>query len=140
MGAYDAESADPGHTKSALFLHLGYFVLVDVCMLPFMAYATALPLCDSLPWFRGMFVVFTLFSWLLGGLAMRVAIAMLQPYEPPILGMRVWSSTKLRTSWKAMSGGWGFVFLSTLCFVAPLVVADVFEVKEMFFLPPSWTC
>ena len=108
-------------------------VAMEIWWRPFTAYVRALPLCESLPWLRGMVVAFALFSLLVGGIAARACLLTLRSGQSPFPSAWVWSRTQVRTGWKAKLAGYIFGVLATACLAAPLV--GLYYARVIFFEP-----
>lgn len=142
MEARYVEPTFAGRTKLALCVLVGFLLSIsmDLWWSSFMTFVKGLPLCESLPWLRGIFLGFTLLSWLAYASAARAGILTLRSGEFPFPGAWVWSRTKVKTGWRAAIDGWVFVFLGVVCFVGPFAVGYAFEVNVIFCFPSSCLC
>jgi hypothetical protein len=142
MDAQFVEPTRAGRIKLAMFVLAG--LLVSAAMHtwwhPFMGYVQSLPICEQLPWLRGIVLTFIAISWLVGIAAVRAARLTLVSGQSPFPGAWVWSRTKLRTGWKARLDGCAFALYSTICFAGPVVAAYGLKAHEIFCHPASCGC
>ncbi len=107
---------------------------------PFMDYVRSLPLCEGLPWLRGILIAFCLGSWLLSLVLLRASVLTFRSGQTPFPSAWVWSRTRVRTGWFAQFSGAGFAALALVLAASPVVVGYIFQAHAIFCMPASCGC
>ena len=107
---------------------------------PFMVYVKSLSTCASLPWLRGIAVMFTLLSFAVAAIFARAGYLTLKYHQTPFPGAWIWSRTKIKRGFVAVATGWGGAVFAAIFAIVPPVVWYVFKVNILFCVPESCGC
>ncbi len=108
---------------------------------PFMNYVRSLPLCDGLPWLRGILVTFLLAFWLLALLLARTSVLTFRSGQTPLPSAWVWSRTKVHTGRIARLTAAMYALLALTLTAAPVVAAYLLQAHLIFLcLPEACSC
>lgn len=121
-------------------LGLFLWLAMELWWEPFMAYVKDLPLCESLPWLRGVTLGFVAIFWLAGLSAARASGLILTSGQSPFPNAWVWTRTPVRTGWRARLDGYAAGLIAAACFFGPLAVAYLAKVQFIFCIPESCGC
>jgi len=113
---------------------------MDLWWHPFMDYVRSLPLCEGLPWLRGILLTFFLLFWLLSLLLVRASVLTFRSGQTPFPSAWVWSRTKVRTGRTAQLSGAVFAVLALALAAAPVVAAYLLQAHLIFCVPESCGC
>lgn len=124
----------------ASLIGVAIYVAMELWWQPFMEFVRGLPVCESLPWLRGVIIVFTLGIWFAGLSVLRAAVKTLRAGQSPFPGAWVWTRTKIKSGWRARLDGYAFALLAAICFTGPVIGAYLLRINLLFCFPEACGC
>lgn len=124
----------------ASVMGLALYVAMELWWQPFMDFVRGLPVCESLPWLRGIIIAFALCIWFAGLSALRAAVKTFRSVQSPFPGAWVWTRTKIKTGWRAKLDGYAFAFVAAICFAGPVISAYLLRLNLLFCFPEACGC
>ena len=107
---------------------------------PFMSYVEALPVCEGLPYHRGIFIAFTLGFAFASFSSLRAGRLILRAGESPFPGAWVLFRTRIKTGIRAKIDGYAMLAIAVLLAAAPIAAGLALNVHMIFCVPNACGC
>jgi hypothetical protein len=124
----------------ATLLAIAASIAMELWWSPLMAYIRALPLCDQLPWLRGISVGFACLFAIACFSTARAGILTLKANQSPFPGAWLWSRTRLKEGLRARIDGYVFLVVAAIMALAPVAVGYALRVNVIFCIPVPCGC